>query len=197
MRVKICGITNLEDAMYAIEAGASALGFVFYEKSPRFITPQAAGEIIAKLPPFVEKVGLFVECDAAYVNQVYHDIHLSLAQIHFEADDLFFQALKVPFIKVVRAKSREEIIMIDTSHYCLVDAFVESYGGEGKRLNLEWFAGLDCSKMILAGGLNSQNVQETCQYGFYAVDVSSGVEKTKGKKDRMKIENFMKAVHCD
>ena len=194
MRVKICGVTTLEDALVAIEAGADALGFVFYEKSPRFITPQKARKIIDQLPPFIERVGLFVNCDASDVNRVYHDSHLSLAQIHFEADDAFYDLLEVPFIKVIRARSKEEIIMIDKTHYYLVDSFVEGYGGEGKRLNLEWFEGVDTSKMILAGGLTAQNVGEISQYGFYGVDVSSGVEKSKGKKDRMKIENFMKAV---
>jgi len=77
----------------------------------------------------------------------------------------------------------------------LVDSFVQQYGGEGKRLNLSWFEGVDCSHMVLAGGLNSENIHELSQYGFYGADVSSGVEKTKGKKDRMKIENFMKAVN--
>ncbi len=195
MRVKICGITNLEDALIAIAAGADALGFVFYEKSPRYITPEDARKIIDKLPPFIERVGLFVNCDAAFVNTIYQTSHLSLAQIHFEADDTFYDALTVKYIKVVRAKSKKEIIMIDKSAYCLVDSFVEQYGGEGKRLNLSWFKGVDCSHMILAGGLNSQNVHELSQYGFYGVDVSSGVEKTKGKKDRMKVENFMKAVN--
>ncbi len=196
MRVKICGITNLEDALVAIAAGADALGFVFYEKSPRYISPKEAKKIIDKLPPFIERVGLFVNCDAAFVNATYHDSHLSLAQIHFEADDAFYDALEIKYIKVIRAKSREEIIMIDTSVYALVDSFVAQYGGEGKRLNLSWFDGVDCSHMILAGGLNSQNVHELAQYGFYGVDVSSGVEETKGKKDRMKVENFMKAVNC-
>jgi len=196
MRVKICGITNLEDALAAIEAGADALGFVFYEKSPRFITPQKAKEIVDKLPPFIERVGLFVNCDAQSVNAIYHDSHLSLAQIHFEADDAFYDALEVKYMKVIRAESKEAIRMIDRDNYYLVDSFVEQYGGEGKRLNLEWFEGVDCSKMILAGGLTSENVAEISQYGFYGVDVSSGVEETKGKKDRMKIENFMKAVHC-
>ncbi len=196
MRVKICGITNLEDALVAIEAGADALGFVFYEKSPRYITPQDAKAIIDKLPPFIERVGLFVNCDASFVNQTYHDSNLSLSQIHFEADKSFYEALEVKYIKVLRAQCKEDIIMIDNASYTLVDSFVEQYGGEGKRLNLEWFEGVDCSHMILAGGLNSQNVQEIAKYGFYGVDVSSGVEKTKGKKDRMKIENFMKAVHC-
>jgi phosphoribosylanthranilate isomerase len=194
MRAKICGITNLEDAIHAIDAGADALGFVFYEKSPRYITPKNARKIIDKLPPFVERVGLFVHCDASIVNRVYHDSHLSLAQIHFEASDAFYAALEVPFIKVIRAQSEAEVHMIDNQHYYLVDSYVQEYGGEGKRLNLSWFEGVDCSKMILAGGLNAQNVQETEKYGFFGVDVSSGVEKSKGKKDRMKVENFMKAV---
>jgi len=194
MRVKICGITNLEDALMAIESGADALGFVFYEKSPRYIAPKHAKEIIDKLPPFIERVGLFVNCDADYVNRTYHDSYLSLAQIHFEADVDFYEALQVPYIKVLRAKHKDELVMIDKNRYQLVDSFVEGYGGEGKRLNLSWFEGVDCSKMILAGGLNTQNVQELHKFGFYGVDVSSGVEKSKGKKDRMKIENFMKAV---
>ena len=194
MRAKICGITNLEDALVAVDAGADALGFVFYEKSPRYITPQKAKEIIEQLPPFIERVGLFVNCEASFVHETYHDSYLSLAQIHFEADDAFYKSLQVPFIKVIRAKSRDDIIMIDKSAYCLVDSFVEQYGGEGKRLDLSWFEGVDCAKMILAGGLNSQNIAKLSQYGFYGVDVSSGVEESKGKKDRMKIENFMKAV---
>jgi len=194
MRAKICGITNLEDALVAISAGADALGFVFYDKSPRYITPQKAKEIIEKLPPFIERVGLFVNCEASFVNQTYHDSFLSLAQIHFEAEDDFYKSLEVPYIKVVRAKSKKEISMIDKEFYHLVDSYVEQYGGEGKRLDLSWFEGVDCSKMILAGGLNSENVAQLSRYGFYGVDVSSGVEEYKGKKDRMKVENFMKAV---
>ena len=194
MRTKICGITNLEDALIAIEAGVDALGFVFYEKSPRYISSEDARKIIDALPPFIERVGLFVDCDAHAVNHIYHDSHLSLAQIHFKADDAFYSALEVPFIQVIRAQSEEEVRGIDNKHYYLVDSFVQQYGGEGKRLNLSWFEGVDCSKMILAGGLNAKNVQETQKYGFFGVDVSSGVEKSKGKKDRMKIENFMKAV---
>jgi len=194
MRAKICGITNLEDALVAVSAGVDALGFVFYDKSPRYISPKDAREIINQLPPFIERVGLFVECEASEVNRIYHDCHLSLAQIHFEASADFYAKLEVPFIKVVRAQSRDALIMIDKGTYVLVDSFVEQFGGEGKRLNLSWFDGLDCSKMILAGGLNAQNVGEIAPFGFYGVDVSSGVEKTKGKKDRMKVENFMKAV---
>ncbi len=192
-RVKICGITNLEDAMFAVEAGASALGFVFYEKSPRFISPLDAKKIIEKLPPFVEMVGLFVNVDANRVNSIMHECNLTLAQIHFFASDEFYEKLNCRYIKVVRAKSKEDILKFDGS-YRLVDAFVESYGGEGKRVNESWFEGVDCSKIILAGGLNEQNVANMLKFGFYGVDVSSGVEKTKGKKDRIKVYNFIKEV---
>lgn len=194
MRVKICGITNLEDALDAIAAGADALGFVFYEKSPRYIRPETAKEIISELPPFVERVGLFVNCDAAFVNEIMTTCQLSLAQIHFDADSKFFDALTIKYIKVVRAECKEDLDLY-ADEYRLVDAFVKSYGGEGKRIDPAWFEGLDCSKMILAGGLNAQNVGDMLKFGFYGVDVSSGVEKTKGKKDRMKVYNFIKEVY--
>ncbi len=194
MRVKICGITNLEDALDAIAAGADALGFVFYEKSPRYIRPETAKEIISELPPFVERVGLFVNCDAAFVNEIMTTCQLSLAQIHFDADSKFFDALTIKYIKVVRAECKEDLDLY-ADEYRLVDAFVKSYGGEGKRIDPVWFEGLDCSKMILAGGLNAQNVGDMLKFGFYGVDVSSGVEKTKGKKDRMKVYNFIKEVY--
>ncbi len=191
-RVKICGITNLEDALDAIAAGADALGFVFYEKSPRFVTLEIVKEIVDKLPPFVERVGLFVNCEVDEVNETMRECNLSLAQIHFDASDEFYQALEVKYIKVIRAKSKEDIL--NSNDYRLVDAFVESYGGEGKRINPSWFEGVDCSKIILAGGLDTQNVAKMSQFGFYGVDVSSGVEKTKGKKDRIKVSNFIKEV---
>ena len=191
-RVKICGITNLEDALDAVEAGADALGFVFYEKSPRYVTVQAVKEIIDALPPFVERVGLFVNCKADEVNKIMADCNLSLAQIHFEATDAFYEALEVKYIKVIRAKSKDDIL--NSSDYRLVDAFVESFGGEGKRIEPSWFEGVDCSKIILAGGLNAQNIAKMSKFGFYGVDVSSGVEKTKGKKDRIKVMNFIKEV---
>jgi len=191
LRVKICGITNLEDALIAIEAGADALGFVFYEKSPRFIEPKKAKEIIEKLPPFIERVGLFVNVDADFVNRVCFDTNISLAQIHFEADSEFYKNLKVKHIKVVRVKSKEDILKYE-SEYRLVDAYVQEYGGSGKRVNLDWFKDVDCSKIILAGGLNSQNIDSVKGYGFYGVDVSSGVEAKKGKKDFKKVYEFVK-----
>jgi len=191
VRVKICGITNLKDALSAIRFGADALGFVFYKKSPRYIEPKSAKKIIEKLPPFVQKVGLFVNANSDEINSTCREFGLDLAQIHFDADESLFDALEVPFIKVIRATSREDLLRY-SDEYRLVDAFVSSYGGEGKRVETDWFDGLDCSKIILAGGLNAQNLDEVKRYNFYGFDVSSGVEKSKGIKDSSKIEAFIK-----
>jgi phosphoribosylanthranilate isomerase len=191
MRVKICGITSYEDAMIAIEAGADALGFVFYEKSPRYITPLKAKEIIKKLPPFVEKVALFVNEDAKTIDNICKISNATLAQIHFEATDELYNSLQTPHIKVIRAKSKEDILKY-SNEYRLVDAYCDSYGGAGKRINIEWFDDVDCSKIILAGGLSAENVKSVKKYNFYGVDVSSGVEKAKGVKDANKVREFIK-----
>jgi len=190
LRVKICGITSYEDAIVAIDAGADALGFVFYEKSPRNVSLSQAKAIIKKLPPFVEKVALFVNESPQTINFTCKEVRATLAQIHFEADEAFYNALEVPFIKVVRAAKKEDLSLYD-DEYRLVDAYCESYGGSGKRLNLEWFDEVDCSKIILAGGLSPQNISEVKRYGFYGVDVSSGVELSKGKKDPTKVMDFI------
>ncbi len=193
MRVKICGITNLEDALDAVEAGADALGFVFYEKSPRYISPQKAREIVDKLPPFVERVGLFVNVDVETINSVCRQSRMSLAQIHFEAPVTLYEALECKHLKVVRARSAEDLHLFE-DEYRIVDAFVESYGGEGKRVDPAWFDGIDCSRIILAGGLNAKNVAQMLRFPFYGVDISSGVEQRKGKKDKIEMKNFIKVV---
>ena len=190
MRTKICGITSYEDAMLAIDAGANALGFVFYEKSPRYITPVDAQAIIKRLPPFVEKVALFVNVSAKEVNAICKESGATLAQIHFEAPESFYEQLTIPHIKVIRAKNPDDISQY-SNEYRLVDAYCEAYGGAGKRINIEWFKGIDCSKIILAGGLTPQNVASLKEYGFYGVDVSSGVEISHGKKDPKKVKEFI------
>lgn len=195
MRVKICGITTLEDAKATVKAGADALGFVFYEKSPRYITAENAKAIISHLPPFIEKVGLFVNADANTINAISKTSGITLIQLHFDVTDELCDALELPYIKVVRAQCPEDI-KTDESTYRLVDAYCDAYGGTGKRLNLEWFDGLDCSKIILAGGLSADNVKETLPYGFYALDVSSGVEVSKGVKDTKKVSDFINAAKC-
>jgi len=190
MRTKICGITSYKDAMIAIEAGADALGFVFYEKSPRYISPLEAQAIIKKLPPFVEKVGLFVNVDAQIINSYIQESSCTLAQLHFEASDEVYEQLFVPHIKVIRAKNKEDILKY-SNEYRLVDAYCEAYGGAGKRLNIEWFKDTDNSKIVLAGGLDASNVASLKEYGFYGVDVSSGVEISHGKKDAQKVKDFI------
>ena len=190
MRVKICGITNLKDAMDAINAGANALGFVFYSKSARYIEPAAAKEIIKQLPPFVQSVGLFVNETAQTVNHIAKISQIDIAQIHFEADENFYKELEIKSLKVVRAQAKEDLSLYN-NEYRIVDAFVPEYGGEGKRLNLKWFDGIDCSRIILAGGLNANNLEELKGYNFYSLDVSSGVEVKKGLKDKQKIINFI------
>jgi len=194
MRVKICGITTLDDALGAIASGAHALGFVFYKDSPRYISAEAARHIIDKLPPFVEKVALFVNEDAKTINAVAKKAGTTLSQIHFEASETLFSELDHPYLRVIRAQKQEDI-SLHSDEYRLIDAYCEAYGGEGKQLNLEWFKERDCSKIILAGGLTPENVSLTCKYGFYGLDVSSGVEYAKGKKDSHKVSQFIHEAH--
>jgi len=190
MRAKICGITSYEDAMVAVDAGAHALGFVFYEKSPRYISVEDAQAIIKKLPPFVEKVALFVNEDASSINDMCKKSGATLAQLHFEVDDALLEELEVPYIRVIRAKKKEDILQF-SDEYRLVDAYCEAYGGAGKRINIEWFDGVDCSKIILAGGLDATNIASVKPYGFFGVDVSSGVEVSYGKKDPLQVQEFI------
>lgn len=190
MRVKICGITNLEDALMAINAGADALGFVFYPDSPRYITPENAKSIIKKLPPFVEKVALFVNETPEIIHTLCLSTGCTLAQIHFDVENDFFTQVDFPTLRVIRAQRKEDILKY-ADEYRLIDAYCEVYGGSGKRLNIEWFEDIDCSKIILAGGLDPENIRSLEKYNFYGVDVSSGVEESYGKKNSHKVSNFI------
>ena len=194
MRVKICGITNLEDALDAVNAGANALGFVFYEPSPRYIKPIDAKKIVEQLPPFVQAVGLFVNESSKHINDICHFAQIQLAQIIDDEDNTEFDNLDVKYVEVVRVKSKEDLEDLEES-YVLVDAFVDGFGGEGKRIMLDWFDNIDVSKMIIAGGLKASNVKELQGYNFFGVDVSSGVEASKGKKDKEKMKAFVKAAN--
>ena len=191
MWVKICGITTLEDARCAIDAGADALGFVFYPKSPRYITPENAKAIVAQLPLHVKKIGLFVEALPEEINVTCKTSFIDMAQIHFEVDETFLLALDVPYLLVTRAQKQSDVTQYH-GRLRLVDAYVESFGGAGARLELSWFDNVDTENIILAGGLTPLNVEEVKSFGFYGVDVSSGVEKSKGIKDHEKIRAFLK-----
>ena len=195
MRVKICGITNLQDALDAINAGASALGFVFYSKSPRYITPADALEIVLKLPPFVQVVGLFVNENEDFINEVCKDSKMQLAQIIDDNEIINYEELEIKYIKVIRIKEKKDLLNLNKEYY-LVDAFVDGFGGAGKRVPLEWFEDIDCSRLILAGGLTSDILKQIDGFCFYGIDVSSGVEsEVKGIKDRQKMIDFLKEAN--
>ena len=191
MWVKICGITNLEDALCAIDAGADALGFVFYPKSPRYITPKNAKIIAEQLPLHVKKIGLFVDVTPEEISLTCKEAQMDMAQIHFDVDKAFWNALKVPYLRVVRARESSDIEQYN-GLIRLVDAYVEGFGGAGQQIDLTWFENADKGNIILAGGLTPENVSQIKPLGFYGVDVSSGVEKSKGIKDHDKVRAFIK-----
>ncbi len=190
MWVKICGITNLEDALCAAEARADAIGFVFYQNSPRYISPEKAHQIAQKLPFGICKIGLFVNASAEEINTIANTSGIDRAQIHFEVDEDFLKALKVPYMRVIRAQMPEDIIQ-NQGTVRLVDAYVKSFGGAGKRLDLSWFDKADRNNIILAGGLTPSSLDEVKSLGFYGVDVSSGVEKSQGIKDHDLVRAFV------
>ncbi|MFW3327300.1 phosphoribosylanthranilate isomerase [Aliarcobacter butzleri] len=194
MRIKICGITNLNDAINAINAGADALGFVFYKKSPRYIEPLKAKEIVEEIAPFVQTVGLFVNESLEFINEICKNSKMQLAQIIDDENTLDYSKLTVKYIKVLRVKKKKDLQNLKNQYY-LIDAFVDAFGGAGKRVALEFFKDLDCSKFILAGGLDAQNLKELNGFGFYGVDVSSAVEIEKGKKDKQKMIDFVKEAN--
>jgi len=198
VKVKICGITNVDDALEASELGADALGFVFYRESPRYVSPDQAKEIIQRLPPFITTVGVFVDMPPIEVEEIMRHVSLDMTQLHgHESPDAYALGRKV--IKAIRVK---ELIDLERLQHYRVSAFLldtyaqESFGGTGQIFN--WDIALHAKqfgKIILAGGLNPGNVEKAVQWVKpYGVDVSSGVEERKGKKDRRKMELFIKRV---
>ncbi len=196
MRVKICGITRLEDALCAIEAGADALGFVFYEPSPRYISAEQAASIIAQLPPFVTCVGLFVNTPIAQVKSLALQIGLDLIQFHGDETAAACDGVGLPYIRALRMQPGQAIAQIAESYQkaraILLDAWVPGIpGGTGE--TFDWAAIPPLTKpLILAGGLTVDNVaQAVLQVRPYAVDVSGGVELRSGVKDQSKLKLFI------
>jgi phosphoribosylanthranilate isomerase len=183
--------------MAAVDAGADALGFVFYEKSPRFINPLAAAEIIAKLPPFVQPVGLFVNEELEKINWTADYCGLDLVQLHGDEtpeDCLEVQRRVIKAFRMQSTVSIEPLKNYQVSGY-LLDAWCpDCYGGTGKSFNWEMAAAAGkYGRIILAGGLSPDNVAEAIvAVRPYAVDVSSGVESAPGKKDREKVKEFIR-----
>ncbi|MDF0673874.1 MAG: phosphoribosylanthranilate isomerase [Nitrospira sp.] len=203
MKIKICGITNGEDANVAVRAGADALGFVMYRKSPRWVEPAVARAIIAGLPPFVLSVGVFVNEEAERVRALMDECGFVLAQLHGDESALYCQNLGRPVLKAIRLKDRGTFLALAefqgraNVRGVLIDAFSDqAYGGTGQ--TVDWTLAEEAARsapVILAGGLNPANVAEAIRVVRpYGVDVSSGVEQSPGRKDHHKLKAFMEAA---
>jgi len=201
IKVKICGITNIEDALASCEYGADALGFIFYKKSPRFIEPERVKKIIRELPPFVTTVGVFVDDDADRISEIADAAKLDIIQLHGSEPPEFCNVFKRKIIKAfkiqeqgARGKGQENEIRRYTVSAYLLDTYKEGVeGGTGETFN--WEIAKEAKgfgRIILAGGLTPQNVAEAVETVMpYGVDVSSGVEQKPGKKDLQKVKNFI------
>ena len=201
VKVKICGITNFEDAQTAILAGCDMLGFVFYEKSPRYIRPDRAGDIISGLPGEVEKAALFVNEQKKTVIDILNQIkEIDILQFHGDETPDYCNAFNKRIIKAIRVKNEDSIKQMASYNvnFFLLDAFKKDvYGGTGE--NFEWKLAKDAKAynvpIILSGGLNPENVKEAIELVEpYAVDVSSGVEISPGRKDPELIKKFIQKV---
>jgi phosphoribosylanthranilate isomerase len=198
-KIKICGITNQEDALMAVEAGADALGFVFFQGSPRYISPKQAADIIRSLPPFVHAVGLFVNEKPETVNAIADQCGLDLVQLHGDETPGYCDAIKRRIIKAFRVKDASSLdeMMNYRVAASLLDAWSPAArGGTGTTFNWEIAAkAAALNTIILAGGLTPENVAEAiAMVNPYAVDVSSGVESSPGKKDAGLVTSFIRAT---
>ena len=197
VRVKICGITNPEDALMSVEAGADALGFVFFQGSPRYISPEQAAAIIRRLPPFVQTVGLFVNEDLATVNSVADQCGLDVIQLHGEETPEYCESVRRRVIKAFRVmdiSTLESMLLYQVAGYLLDAWSPAAHGGTGRTFN--WEIAAEATKrghrIVLAGGLTPDNIVKSIrQVRPYGVDVSSGVESAPGRKDASKISRFI------
>ncbi len=197
VRVKICGITRAEDLHAACDAGADALGFVFYEKSPRHLSLDAAAALVREVPPFVQSVGLFVDADPAFVELVLRAVPLDLLQFHGDETPAECARHGRPWIKAVRVNADTDLLKcaadFEAARGLLLDAYVPGIpGGTGARFDWRLIPPDLPKRIILSGGLTPHNVAEAVQrVRPWAVDVSSGVEAAKGIKDAHKIARFI------
>jgi phosphoribosylanthranilate isomerase len=195
VRVKICGITNVEDALAAVDYGADALGFIFYEKSPRCISPEKAREIISHLPPFITTTGVFVNEETEKIREMINFTGINVLQLH---GDELPESCRIwhRVIKAFRLRDFTDLKPLE-KYRCsafLLDTYSpESFGGTGQIFN--WDIAVEAKRfgrIILSGGLNPDNIVRAVRYVRpYAVDVSSGIEEEKGKKDLKKMREFI------
>ncbi len=197
VKVKICGITNLDDALAAIDFGADALGFVFFEKSPRYITYEDAALIIKKLPPFITTIGVFVNKNPEEIESIIDYTRIDVVQLHGDETPEMCTVSK-RIIKAIRVKSLDSLEPLihfkDKVSAFLLDTYTpDIFGGSGRIFN--WDIAVEAKqfgRIILAGGLTPDNISEAIKWVRpYGVDVSSGVESEKGKKDYKRMKLFI------
>jgi len=200
VRVKICGITSVEDALTAVANGADAIGLVFYAPSPRNVNVENAAEIANAIPAFVSVVGLFVNAEPEFVRNVVSQVKLDLLQFHGDESPEYCASYGLPFIKAIRVKPDTNLVQcakdFSASKALLLDTYTEGVaGGTGHTFDWGLIPAQLAKPVILAGGLNAGNVaQAIASVHPYAVDVSGGVEISKGIKDAAKIAAFMQQV---
>ena len=199
-RVKICGITRVEDALCAVNAGVDAIGLVFYAPSPRCISIAQAQEIVATLPPFVTVVGLFVNAAQLEIEHILAHVKLNVLQFHGDETVLDCERFNMPYIKVIRVKPDTNLLQCQyeyaSSKALLLDTYSDAaFGGTGLAFDWDLIPKNMYKPLILAGGLNASNVGLAIKkVQPYAVDVSGGVELAKGIKDAVKIAEFIQAT---
>lgn len=198
-RIKICGLTREEDVDAAVAAGADALGFVFYPPSPRYVTAQRAVELVRRIPPFVEVVGLFVNEPPEVVQAVCAALPISILQFHGDEDAAYCRQFSRPYLRAARVRPELDLVEFARSfpdaRGLLLDAFVEGYGGGGHVFDWTLIPPDLPGFVVLSGGLTAANVGDAIRrVRPVAVDVSSGVEMGKGIKDHSKIAAFVAAV---
>lgn len=198
-RIKICGLTRIEDVHAAVDAGADAIGLVFYPPSPRFVSVERAAELVRAIPPFVTTVGLFVNPAPEFVWQTLAKIRLQVLQFHGDESEADCARYGRPWIKAARVRPDLDLVEFAASHSSavgiLLDAFVEGYGGGGKTFDWSLIPEGLGRRLILSGGLDAGNVTEAVRrIRPWAVDVSSGVESAKGIKDAELIAAFITGV---
>jgi phosphoribosylanthranilate isomerase len=198
--VKICGVTRTQDAIAAARSGAHAIGLVFYRKSPRYVEPDAAAAIVRALPPFVTTVGLFVDAAPDEVRQVAAHVGLSMLQFHGSEEPRYCEQFELPYLKAVRVREGIDLLQYARDFYgakaLLLDAFREGlHGGTGATFDWALIPPSLPLPIVLSGGLSPENVQTAIErVKPAAVDVSSGVETSKGIKDAAKIAAFISGV---
>ena len=201
IKIKICGITNLEDALASAVAGADAIGFVFFEGSQRYCPPENAKLISKKTPPFLTKVGLFVNHDKNFIRDILDQNIIDVIQFHGNECNDFCKSFNFPFIKVIPVRKSTDIVkiseeFIDASSILLDTFDTKHYGGSGKSFDWSLIPKDTAKPIIIAGGLNVENVKTLIHhYKPYAVDVSGGVEDgVKGVKCHKLLNSFIKVV---